>query len=90
MDKEAFESYAYNYRSWPGKQQAEVVARFNELVEYVEGLITAEREACAKACEVVRDESGPVGRWTVGEGCWEAECKGVFYGADYCAKAIRG
>ena len=39
MNKEEFDGYAYAYRAWPGSDPAGVVARFNELTAYVEGLI---------------------------------------------------
>lgn len=46
MDIEEFDRHAYAYRSWPMEDQAGVVARFNELVAYVESLIAAERDKC--------------------------------------------
>ena len=52
MDIEEFDKHAYAYRAWPGGDQDGVVARFSELCVYVESLIAAEREACAKVCDL--------------------------------------
>ena len=41
MNKEEFDRYAYAYRSWPSSDPAGVVARFDELTAYVDGLIVA-------------------------------------------------
>ena len=38
--KEEFNHIAYSYRSWPGADQAGVVARYDELVAYVESLMS--------------------------------------------------
>ena len=40
--KEEFNHIAYSYRSWPGDDQAGVVARYDELVKHVEDLINTE------------------------------------------------
>lgn len=37
--KEELNHIAYSYRSWPGTDQAGVVARYNELLAYVEKII---------------------------------------------------
>lgn len=52
FDEETFNHIAYAYRSWPMEDQAGVVARYEELVKYVESCIEyavdsyAEAEAC--------------------------------------------
>jgi hypothetical protein len=48
FDRETFDHVAYTYRAWPGSDPIGVVAKFEELIFYVESLIHAEREACAK------------------------------------------
>ena len=48
---EEFNQIAYAYRTARGENPPSVVYRYGELVGYVEMLLVAEREACAKVVE---------------------------------------
>jgi hypothetical protein len=60
--------------------QIDIVCRFAAVLDDFAAIVAAaEREACAKACEELRDD------WLRGRGRYEF----MGEGADYCADAIR-
>jgi hypothetical protein len=47
IDREEFDQIAYAYRSWPATDPAGVAQRFEELLAYVEKLISENKQTAA-------------------------------------------